>query len=114
MYLLFTVPAVATAVAITGFGWRDALATFLLWPATDQMTAPALGVGWTLCFEMLFYACAALVLIERRWVFAIIGAYGIAFLLRPIGPIFQFLGNPIILEFLLKRIPVILKHSLHG
>jgi exopolysaccharide production protein ExoZ len=101
MYLLFTVPPVATAVGITGFGWRDAVATFLLWPATDQMTAPALGVGWTLCFEMLFYASVALVLIERRWAFVILGAYGIAFLLRPIGPIFQFLGNPIILEFLL-------------
>src|SRR4029077_800634 len=71
------------------------------WPATDQMTAPALTVGWTLCFEMLFYACAALALVERRWAFAIIGVYGIAFALRPIGPIFQFLGNPLVLEFLL-------------
>jgi exopolysaccharide production protein ExoZ len=101
LYLLFTVPPVATALATTGFGWRDAVATLLLWPATDQMTAPALAVGWTLCFEMLFYVCMAIVLIERRWVLVIFAAYGIAFLLRPIGPIFQFLGNPIILEFLL-------------
>jgi exopolysaccharide production protein ExoZ len=64
------------------------------------MTVPALTVGWTLCFEMLFYACAALVLVNRRWAFAIIGIYGIAFVLRPIGPTFQFLGNPLILEFL--------------
>jgi hypothetical protein len=49
--LLFTVRA-----------WRDALATFLLWPAMDQMTIPALAVGWTLCFEMPFHAYAALVL----------------------------------------------------
>ena len=41
-----------------------------------------------------------LVLVERRWAFVIFGVYGIAFLLRPISPIFQFLGNPIILEFL--------------
>jgi exopolysaccharide production protein ExoZ len=101
MYLLFSVLPVATAVGMTDFGWRDAVATFLLWPATDQMTAPALAVGWTLCFEMLFYVSTAVVLIERRWAFVIFGAYGIAFLLRPIGPIFQFLGNPIILEFLL-------------
>jgi exopolysaccharide production protein ExoZ len=101
MYLIFTVPDVATAIGITGFGWRDALATYLLWPATDRMTLPTLGVGWTLCFEMLFYAAAALVLVERRWAFVIFGAYGIALLFRPIGPIFQFLGNPIILEFLL-------------
>jgi exopolysaccharide production protein ExoZ len=101
MYLLFAIPPVGTAFWISGFGWRDAVATFLLWPATDGMTAPALTVGWTLCFEMLFYASAALVLVERHWAFIILGAYGVAFLLRPIGPIFQFLGNPLILEFLL-------------
>jgi exopolysaccharide production protein ExoZ len=101
MYLLFTIPALAINIAITGFGWRDAVATFLLWPATDQITIPALEVGWTLCFEMLFYACAALVLVDRRWVFAIIAAYGIALILRPIGPLFQFIGNLMILEFLL-------------
>ena len=100
MYLFFTIPVLATTIS-TNFGWRDAVATFLFWPATDQMTAPALWIGWTLCFEMLFYASAALVLVDRRWAFAIICAYGAAFALRPIGPPFQFLGNPIILEFLL-------------
>ena len=100
LYLFFTIPALATTIS-TGFGWRDAVATFLLWPATDQMTAPALWIGWTLCFEMLFYASAALVLVERRWALAVISAYGVAFSLRSIGPPFQFLGNPIILEFLL-------------
>jgi exopolysaccharide production protein ExoZ len=99
MYLICTVPVLATAAILTGFGWRDALATFLLWPATDRMTAPALAVGWTLCFEMLFYISAALVLVQRRWLVAVIGAYVAALVLRPIGPVFQFLGNPIILEF---------------
>jgi exopolysaccharide production protein ExoZ len=113
MYALFTIPALGNSV-ITGFGWRDALATFFFWPATDQMTIPALQVGWTLCFEMLFYVCAALVLVERRWVFAIIGAYGIAFVLHPIGPIFQFLGNPIILEFLLGVAIAYLPEWRHG
>jgi exopolysaccharide production protein ExoZ len=41
------------------------------------------------------------VLFERRWVFAIIGVYGISFIFRHVGPIFQFLGNPLVLEFLL-------------
>ena len=98
LYFLFAVPAFATTIITTGFSWRTAVATFLFWPATDQMTFPALGVGWTLCFDMLFYACAALVLVDRRWALAIIGAYGIAFILRPIGPPFQFLGHPMILE----------------
>jgi exopolysaccharide production protein ExoZ len=98
MYLICTAPALAMAIPI-GFGWRDALATFLFWPATDRMTAPVLQVGWTLCFEMLFYISAALVLVQRRWLVAIIGAYAVALALRPVGPVFQFLGNPIILEF---------------
>ena len=101
LYLLFAVPAFVITISTTGFSWRNTVATFLFWPATDQMTIPALEVGWTLCFEMLFYACAALVLVDRRWALAIIGAYAIAFILRPIGPPFQFFGNPIILEFFL-------------
>jgi exopolysaccharide production protein ExoZ len=100
MYLLCSIPFLATATS-TNFGWRDALATFLFWPATDRMTLPVLPVGWTLCFEMLFYVSAALVLVQRRWLFAIIGAYAAALVLRPIGPLFQFLGHPIILEFFL-------------
>jgi exopolysaccharide production protein ExoZ len=98
-YLLCCLPAVVIA-AKTGFGWREAMATFLLWPATDVMTAPALLVAWTLCFEMLFYAGAALVLADRRWGVVLMLVYGAAFMLRPVGPVFQFLGNPLILEFL--------------
>ena len=101
MYFLLAIPAVAIEIGTTGFGWRDAVATFLFWPATNKMTIPALQVGWTLCFEMLFYACAALVLVSRRWALVLIGAYGVAIILRPIGPPLQFFGNPIILEFLL-------------
>jgi exopolysaccharide production protein ExoZ len=99
MYLICSAPALAVAIPTTGFGWRDALATFLFWPATDRMTLPVLLVGWTLCFEMLFYFSAALVLINRHWLLVIIGAYAAALLLRPVSPVFQFLGNPIILEF---------------
>ena len=99
IYVLCCLPAVLIA-AKTGFGWRDAVATFLLWPATDVMTAPALLVAWTLSFEMLFYAAAALILADRRWAAVLVALYGLAFMLRPVGPVFQFLGNPIILEFL--------------
>jgi exopolysaccharide production protein ExoZ len=100
LYFLFSIAALAFTIN-TGFGWREALATFLFWPATDQMTAPTLAGGWTLCFEMLFYAATALILLDRQWTIIMVGAYGMAFLLRPISPIFQFLGSPIILEFLL-------------
>jgi exopolysaccharide production protein ExoZ len=92
-------PAVLVAATV-GFGWRELVATFLLWPATDVMTAPLLGVAWTLSFEMLFYASATLVLFNRFWVVPLLGVYIVSFFLRSFGPIFQFLGNPIIVEFL--------------
>jgi exopolysaccharide production protein ExoZ len=76
------------------------LATFLLWPATYVMTAPLLAVAWSLSFGMLFYGCTALVLLDRRWLYALLFAYAVAFVLRPWGPIFEFLGNPIMIEFL--------------
>jgi exopolysaccharide production protein ExoZ len=82
------------------FGWRDILATVLLWPATDVMTAPIIGVAWTLSFEVLFYAAVTLVLADRRWIFVLGGLFILAFIFRPLGPVFQYIGNPIILEFL--------------
>ena len=66
LYFVCCIPAVLVA-APAGFGWRELVATFLLWPATDVMTAPLLGVAWTLSFEMLFYASATLVLFNRWW-----------------------------------------------
>ena len=100
IYFLCCIPAVIVALP-NGIGWRDLLATFLLWPATDVMTAPLLSVAWTLSFEMVFYGCAALILVDRRWLAILLIAYAVAFALRSFGPIFQFLGNPIIIEFLL-------------
>lgn len=100
LYYLVLVPALLIVVR-TGFGWREFLATFILWPATDVMTVPLLPVAWTLCFEMLFYTAAALVLAERRWLWVLLGLYALAVALRPLGPIFQFLGNPLVIEFLL-------------
>jgi exopolysaccharide production protein ExoZ len=100
IYWVFSVPAVLISVGAMGaMGWRDWLATLLLWPATDILTAPANLVGWTLCFEMLFYASFALVLVDRRWAYALAALFVVSFLLRPFGAVFQFLGNPIILEF---------------
>ena len=100
LYFIWCLPVVFVA-AQTGFGWREALATFALWPATDQMTAPLVMTGWTLCFEVLFYTATALVLIDRRWLYALLGLYAVAMALRSNGPMLQFLGNPIIAEFLL-------------
>jgi exopolysaccharide production protein ExoZ len=40
------------------------------------------------------------ILFNRWWALALAGLYVVAFCLRPFGPIFEFLGNPIIIEFL--------------
>jgi exopolysaccharide production protein ExoZ len=88
------------AIANHDMNWRVLLSTFLLWPATDVMVAPLLPVAWSLAFEMLFYLSATLVLLDRRWLWALGGCYVLAFSLRSFSPVFQFLGNPIIIEFL--------------
>lgn len=100
LYLICSIPPLASALTQPEFGWRWMVSTLFLWPATDQMTHPVLGPAWSLCFEMLFYAAATLVLVNRRWLYVLLIAVAVAFVLRPLGPVFQFVGNPIILEFL--------------
>lgn len=84
-----------------------AAATFLFWPFSGlEMTFPALGPGWTLCFEMLFYAgfgLAVAVAGGRRVGWLLIGAYAamLAVGLVVAAPVLRFWGAPIILEFLL-------------
>ncbi|MEP7173776.1 MAG: acyltransferase [Aestuariivirga sp.] len=95
---LFALLIVArSGVAITG---RDLLASFFLWPATDVMTLPLLPVAWTLCYEALFYVAATFVLADRRWLYPVLGLFVAAMALRQHGAVFQFLGNPLIIEFL--------------
>jgi exopolysaccharide production protein ExoZ len=70
IYWIMTVPFGLLSVcfgSVGKFGWREALATIALWPATAVMTAPILPVAWTLSFEMLFYICTALVILDRRY-----------------------------------------------
>jgi exopolysaccharide production protein ExoZ len=99
IYLLLTAPWLLLHFAAGDVTWRGLLATVTLWPATDRLTAPLMPVAWTLCFEALFYACAALVLWRPRALWVVLAAYVAALCVRQ-GPLLQFLGNPIILEFL--------------
>jgi exopolysaccharide production protein ExoZ len=98
-YWLAALPWVVTAMAQAPFGWREALASGLLWPATDRMVAPALPVAWTLCFEMLFYGSFAIV-IWRRWTIWPLLAFYAGALVMGRGALMEYLGNPLILEFL--------------
>lgn len=98
-YWLAALPWVIFSVAQGEFGWREALASGLLWPATDRIVAPDLPVAWTLCFEALFYVSVAFV-IWRRWaVWPLLGLYVCA-LFAGRGAVLEYLGNPLILEFL--------------
>ncbi|WP_292048316.1 MULTISPECIES: acyltransferase family protein [unclassified Brevundimonas] len=82
-----------------------AAATFLFWPFSGlEMTFPALGPGWTLCFEMLFYAAFGLSLAGGRRVgWGLAGAYAVLIVggFFAAAPVLRFWGAPIILEFLL-------------
>jgi exopolysaccharide production protein ExoZ len=100
MYFLAAFPWMLADIAKGTFGWREMISTGLLWPASDVITPPSLAVGWTLCFEMLFYMAFALV-IWRKWLaFPILGTFLFALLFGR-GAVASFIGNPIILEFLI-------------
>jgi exopolysaccharide production protein ExoZ len=99
-YYISSLPWLAI-IAGGGLEWRSLVATYLFWPATDVTTFPFVPGAWTLCFEMLFYFSATLVLYDRRWLYCLLCFYSIAFFLRKSGPLFDFLGCPLILEFLL-------------
>jgi exopolysaccharide production protein ExoZ len=82
------------------------ISTFLFWPCAGQTIAdPALSVGWTLNFEMLFYFAATLYILFQRSaasLFVLLFAFLVFVVLGQFTatPVFTFLGNPIIFEFL--------------
>jgi exopolysaccharide production protein ExoZ len=100
LYLLLMLPWIVFGGVAGALTWRNLLATFLFWPATDRITEPLVPVTWTISFELLFYGCAALVLWRRRMLYGILAFYALALAIRQ-GPWLQFLGNPISIEFLL-------------
>lgn len=107
IYFLISLPCAAAAIGRDGFSLGPFLATFLFWPVDgSHLATPYLQVGWTLCFEMLFYLAAALVVSVRHRGLAIAGlllAFAVASGLKEAGvdgPV-RFIGNPLIVEFLL-------------
>jgi exopolysaccharide production protein ExoZ len=94
--------------ATSHIDWRVMLATWLLWPATDGIATPIIPMGWTLCYEALFYAAFALVIWRAKAIWAVAALFALA-LAFPVWPVFKYVGNPIIFEFLagvaLARLP---------
>ena len=73
-----------------------------LWPVFEgQFLNPALGVGWTLSFELVFYLAFALSLAMRPSVPLAIYAFCLLLGLNSHNVLFWFLGSPLVFEFLL-------------
>lgn len=85
------------------------LGSYLFVPvaSADGVRVPLLGVGWTLNYEMLFYACLAALmgLSLQRALTALFAVFGLAVLvgavLEPDHPALQMVTSPLLLEFAL-------------
>ena len=67
IYFLLSAPVMIGAIWRGQFSWPLTAATFLFWPAAgSELTQPWLPMGWTLGFEMLFYAAVSLAMVGGR------------------------------------------------
>jgi exopolysaccharide production protein ExoZ len=100
----------ALAVYALTVGGRPAAAEilasflFLPWgpPGQDAHYFPVLEVGWTLNYEMFFYAAfaSALFLPRRFQLIALTAAFAVIYALRTLGLPFAFWGQTIVFEFI--------------
>lgn len=86
------------------------VSSLTLWPIyPGGYYVPVLKVGWTLSFELLFYAGMTLALLTRAFVPLLL--YGVLLIasLATTSPFLHFIGSPMALEFLmgvlLTRLP---------
>ena len=100
-YYIHLVPWFLIAAAAGLLTAERSAVSLTLWPAYGEIARPYLKLAWTLSFEMLFYAAMAVVLLTRRPIVPLLAyaaAMAAAFAIG--GPLFSFVGNPLILEFL--------------
>ncbi|PPQ29555.1 acyltransferase family protein [Rhodopila globiformis] len=91
--------------AMGGPGFILASYAFLPWPRPDGLMEPALGLGWTLNYEMFFYLVLTPFLrLPRAW--AVLGSAACLALFVAAGQVhgfhaaaLRFWSNPIVLEF---------------
>ncbi len=90
---------------IGGPAYLAASYLFIPWPRPDGVVQPALGLGWTLNYEMFFYAAFAPFLVLRRGLAVGVLVLGFCAFVS-FGQVFGFgntqlavWSNPIILEF---------------
>ncbi len=105
---------VASALALAFVGWTGwhTVASFLFTGAVSPVSGnvwPLLVPGWTLNYEMFFYALFGLALLipERLRLQAIAAALGLlvlAGLAAALGPVGEFYTAPLLLEFVLGMV----------
>jgi exopolysaccharide production protein ExoZ len=101
IYWIAVLPWIAIAAAAGHLAPARFATSILLWPIIDGFQRSYLVVGWTLCYEMLFYWALAAAMWTRRPLLPLTG-YGVAFVVAWFtgSELFGFIGNPMILEFL--------------
>lgn len=102
-YYLLSLPWLIYGLLTQGIYLSKLLTSVSLWPVMPgSMQEPYLGIGWTLCFEMLFYGAVFLTRLLQRpaaLVLLLFAPLITAQLLLDL-PLLRFIGNPIIIEFL--------------
>jgi peptidoglycan/LPS O-acetylase OafA/YrhL len=82
--------------------WQFTASSLSLWPIYGgSYYVPVLLVGWTLSFELLFYCGMTLALATRAAVPLALYALCLAGALAAPSPMFNFVGSPMAIEFLL-------------
>jgi exopolysaccharide production protein ExoZ len=107
IFYILSLPWIVRAMLAPDHSWLPFVPTFFFWPIVDgRYIEPFLSVGWTLSFEVLFYSAMAASIFLRAWS-SRPAVLVIAFFLATMSTrglfhtaVLDFLGNPIILEFL--------------
>lgn len=91
--------------------WQTIATSLTFWPMWGSgFSMPALFVGWSLCFEVLFYVGFAVALARRAAI--PLGLFAAALAAAPFlgSEVLSYLGSPLTLEFLagvaIARLPV--------
>lgn len=112
IYWIFTALMIASTLLLTAHidhkqtSAPHITASFLFfpWPNEFGKLHPILGVGWTLNYEMLFYAIFGASLLFRRGILVLLSAFAALLVIGAVSPAgawpLRFWGAPIILEFL--------------
>lgn len=89
--------AVAPWLLVVPFDWEMFFASITLWPIFGSFVLPPNSIGWTLSFEVLFYAAMALGIMTRPLVPLAIFAACLILSLLTTSPLLDYFGNPMIL-----------------